>query len=59
VEGEDKRKKRVRRWTADEDEVLTRLVEQHGVGAWAHISTHFADRSAKQVRRGVSLFALI
>jgi hypothetical protein len=43
-------KKCVRRWTAEEDDLLTQLVRSFGVDAWAAIAQHLPDRTRKQVR---------
>jgi hypothetical protein len=46
-------KKAVRRWTTEEDALLTQLVRTHGTKAWALIASHLTDRTGKQVRPAV------
>ncbi|DBB15234.1 TPA: hypothetical protein ACH3X3_004236 [Trebouxia sp. C0006] len=38
-------------WTAEEDEMLRRLVAQHGTKKWAHLATIIKSKKSKQCRR--------
>lgn len=39
-----------RRWKQWEDELLQRVVNEHGATKWNHVATHFIGRNGRQVR---------
>jgi hypothetical protein len=48
MEEEDKNRK-VRKWTAEEDQKMIALVEEHGTRHWTLIGSMLEGRSGKQV----------
>ena len=42
-----------RPWTQDEDELIVKLVNEHGLRKWAIVAAALSGRSGKQCRLGV------